>query len=107
MRALFALLLLTGCPAHEGPIDVILVDMDDTAVISWAAEGAADFEACSNGTTSPEATVGCGPYGQGKPGSYVVRVEWNGATVDKAVELERDNSYLANVELVFEAGEFW
>lgn len=98
-------LLLTACPAHEGPIDVILVDMDDSAVVSWSADGQG-FEPCTNGTTNPEAVVGCGPYGAGKRGTYTVRVEWSGQQVDKQVEVEKDGSYLANVEVVFEAAEF-
>lgn len=108
MRALrpALLALLTACPAHEGPIDVILLELDDTAEISWSGEDQVEFVACENGTTSPEATVGCGPYGKGRPGDYTVRVVWQGITVDKGVTLEDDGSYLANTEVTFEAGEF-
>ncbi|NUQ00060.1 MAG: hypothetical protein HUU35_09435 [Armatimonadetes bacterium] len=63
---------LLACPAYEGPIDVILVDMDDSAELSWAEAGSSTFEPCTNGTTNPEATAGCGPYGVGKPGDYTV-----------------------------------
>jgi hypothetical protein len=105
MHAIFALLLLTACPAYEGPIDVILVDMDETAVVSWSLDGS-DFAPCENGTTNPEATVGCGDYGVGDPGLYTIRVEWNEVRVDKTVELEKDRDYQANAEVVFEAGEF-
>ncbi len=101
-----AALLLTACPAHEGPIDVLLVDMDDTAEITWAEAGSDAFEPCENGATNPEAVVGCGPYGKGKPGDYVVRVVWDGATVDKEVSLENDGDYRANVTLTFTASEF-
>lgn len=98
--------LVLGCPAHEGPIDVILVDLDETAEILWSEAGADDFVPCENGTTNPEATVGCGEYGVGKPGTYTVRVVWEGVTVDKDVTLEKDRDYLANVEVTFEAAEF-
>lgn len=110
MRAPPAALLLTplllACPAHEGPIDVILVDLDDTAEVSWAYSGEPAFEPCENGTTSPAATVGCGPNGVGEPGDYTVRVRWQGVEVDKEVTLERDGDYRANAELVFSAEEF-
>lgn len=108
MRAIFALLpllLLTACPAHEGPIDVILVDMDDSAQVSWSLDGSA-FEPCENGTTNPLATVGCGDYGVGDPGAYIIQVLWNDITVDKTVEVEKDRNYQANAAVVFEAGEF-
>lgn len=96
---------LLACPAYEGPIDVILVDMDDSAELSWAEVGSSAFEPCTNGTTNPEAAAGCGPYGVGTPGDYTVRVTWQGATVDKQVTLEKDNSYLANTEVEFTAAE--
>lgn len=99
-------LFFTACPAHEGPIDVLLVDMDDTAEITWSEAGSDAFEPCENGATNPEAVVGCGPYGKGKPGDYVVRVVWDGATVDKEVTLENDGDYRANVEITFTASEF-
>ena len=99
-------LSLTACPAYEGPIDVILVDMDETAEVSWSLSGSSDFEPCANGTTSPEASAGCGPYGVGAPGDYVVRVVWEGVSVDKEVTLTDDGSYQANVELEFLAAEF-
>lgn len=101
-----SLLLLAGCPAHEGPIDVVLVDMDETAVVTWADAGSDDFVPCDNGTTDPDASAGCGPYGAGEPGNYVVRVEWGGDVVDKSVTLEDDGSYEANVVLTFDASEF-
>lgn len=97
---------LLACPAYEGPIDVILVDLDDSAEVTWAEAGSAAFEPCTNGTTNPEAVAGCGPYGVGRPGDYTVRVTWQGLTVDKQVTLEKDNSYLANTELEFTAAEF-
>ncbi|MCK6504012.1 hypothetical protein L6R53_11530 [Myxococcota bacterium] len=97
---------LLACPAYEGPIDVILVDMDDSADLGWAEAGSSTFEPCTNGTTNPEAMAGCGPYGVGRPGDYIVRVTWQGVTVDKAVTLEKDNSYLANTEVEFTAAEF-
>jgi hypothetical protein len=99
-------LLLSACPAYEGPIDVILVDMDDTAVIEWAEAGSDAFEKCTNSVTSSEATVGCGPYGVGEPGDYTVRVTWQGVEVEQDVTLERDGDYQANVALTFEAAEF-
>lgn len=107
-RALLPLLCLSalGCPAYEGPIDVVLVDMDETAEVTWAVAGTSDFQACANGTTSPEASAGCGPYGVGAPGDYVVRVVWEGVSVDKEVTLIDDGSYQANVELEFLAAEF-
>lgn len=98
--------LALGCPAHEGPIDVILVGLDDTAEVSWARAGSDAFEPCANGATNPDATVGCGPYGVGDPGDYVVRVDWDGARVEKEVTLEKDRDYRANVELTFSADEF-
>ena len=98
--------LLAGCPAHEGPIDVILVDMDETAEADWAVAGSTDFEPCENGVTDPEASFGCGPYGVGEPGDYTVRVTWNGVILSQDVTLEKDGSYQANVALVFEAADF-
>ena len=109
MRNLLRLLpivLLTACPAHEGPIDVVLVDMDDTAIIEWAEASSDTFAACDNGTTNPDAVAGCGPYGAGDPGDYIIRVEWQGVTVDKDVTLEKDGSYEANVTVTFSADEF-
>lgn len=103
---LFAGAWLLGCPAHEGPIDVILVDLDETAEVTWSEAGADDFTPCENATTNPEAAVGCGPYGVGEPGDYTVRVTWNGVRVDKDVTLDKDRDYRANVEVVFEASEF-
>lgn len=97
-------LSLAGCPAHEGPIDVILVDMDDTAQVSWRL-GDGDFAPCENGTTNPDAHVGCGKYGAGEAGDYTIRVAWSGATLDKQVTIERDRDYRANAEITFTADE--
>jgi len=94
---------LAGCPAYEGPIDVVLVGVDEGAVIEWAAAGSDRFEACANATTDPAAVVGCGPDGVGEPGDYVVRVTWAGATAEKAVTLVKDNDYQANVVVTFDA----
>ena len=100
-------LLVAGCPAHEGPIDVVLVDIAyEETVIAWAEAGSDTFEVCSNGTTDVDAVVGCGPYGVGDPGDYVVRVTWNEVSVDKDVTLEKDNDYQANTTVTFEAAEF-
>lgn len=96
--------LFGGCPAHEGPIDVILVDMDDTAEVSWS-DGESDFVACENGATNPDAFVGCGPYGVGDPGTYTIRVTWSGAELEKDVTIERDGDYRANAEVTFTAAE--
>jgi hypothetical protein len=96
--------VLAGCPAHEGPIDVILVDMDDTAQVSWRL-GDGDFAPCENGTTNPEAYVGCGKYGVGEPGTYTIRVAWSGATLDQQLTIERDRDYRANAEITFTADQ--
>ena len=103
---LVPVLLLAACPAHEGPIDVVLVDMDDTAIIEWAEASSDTFLPCENGTTNPDAVAACGPYGAGDPGDYTVRVEWQGVVVDKDVTLEKDGSYEANVTITFTADEF-
>lgn len=98
--------LLAGCPAHEGPIDVLLDGIPaEDATIEWAGEGEA-FQLCSNGTTFPDAVVGCGPYGAGDPGDYTVRVIWHNITRDQEVTLERDGSYEANVAITFSADDF-
>jgi hypothetical protein len=100
-------LSLWGCPAFEGPIDVVLVQMESPkAEISWAVSGSEEFAACANGATNPDAAVGCGPYGVGEPGTYVVRVTWNGATLDKEVTLVDDGDYRANTEVTFDVSEF-
>lgn len=99
-------LALAGCPAHEGPIDVVLIDMDDTAVVEWSGPETQGFVPCENGTTDPEASAGCGPYGVGEPGDYVVRVTWMDVAVDKDVTLEDDGSYEANTVVRFDAAEF-
>ena len=98
--------LLTGCPAYEGPIDVILVDMDDTAEVTWSLAGADDFQPCENGVTNIDAYAGCGEYGVGEPGTYTIRVVWQDIQVDKDVTIEDDNDYQANVEVTFSADEF-
>jgi hypothetical protein len=97
---------LTGCPAHEGPIDVILVDIDpDDAEIEWAKDGGS-ITPCENAATDPEAVVGCGPYGVGDPGTYTIRVSWEGVVVDKEVTIEKDGDYKANASVTFDASEF-
>lgn len=110
MRAHLSLLLLApllaACPNHEGPIDVILVDMDETAEITWAEAGSQEFQPCGNEPTDPDAVAACGPYGVGDPGDYVVRVTWTGVTLDKEVTLEKDGSYQANTSVTFSAEEF-
>lgn len=110
MRRTLALLPLlaplAGCPAHEGPIDVLLEGIEpEEATIEWAEEGGT-LVACDNGTTDPEAVVGCGPYGAGDPGDYIVRVSWEGVVVDKPVTLDKDGSYQANTSVTFIAEEF-
>ena len=105
VSALFAMAaVLTGCPDYEGPIDVILVDMDETAEVTWSDGGA--FEACTNGTTDPEASAACGPHGVGEPGTYTIRVLWTLTTVDKDVTIEKDGDYQANTSVTFTADEF-
>lgn len=104
---MLALALLLGCPAHEGPIDVILIDIPAAeATIEWTVAGEDAWQVCTNGTTDPDAVVGCGPYGAGDPGDYSVRVTWDGLQAVQDVTLERDGSYEANVALTFEPGDF-
>lgn len=106
LAALALALPLAGCPAHEGPIDVILVDIEpEEATIEWAEEGGT-MATCDNGATDPEAVVGCGPYGAGDPGTYVIRVSWEGVVVDKSVTIEKDGDYQANTSVTFSAEEF-
>lgn len=96
-------LLLTGCPPCEGPIVVYLDGMDSTAVVTWAAAGSDEFQACTPGI-SP-AYANCGPDSDEAEGTFKVRVTWNDEVFEQEVVVENDSSCVGNVDLQFSTGE--
>jgi hypothetical protein len=80
--------------------------LTSTVEVTWSFSGEDDFQPCENGATSPDAYAACGKYGVGEPGTYTIRVRWQGAEVDKDVTIEDDNNYQTNTEVTFSADEF-
>ena len=95
--------VLAGCQPCEGPVVVSLVDMDDTAVVSWAeAEG--DFTACTPGVQ--ENGWDCGPDDDEYAGTLTIMVEWNDGIATQDVEVTNDGSCMGNEQVSFAAEDF-
>lgn len=98
-----SLFVLGGCQPCEGPIVVGLAGMDDTAVVTWAVAGGADFQPCRDAIDPNYAD--CGPDDDEASGLFTVRVAWDSKVFEQEVAVESDSSCTENVYVTFSADD--